>query len=264
MSLLDPSKSGDFSSKSAYLTDQFNRFSNPSPIHSFNWKKLWNAKIHNRHKLLLWRIVNNLLPTKMRLNSIFRTPNLHCHLCNSGQDSSDHLFMRCPFIQQAWFISKWNFRIDFFSNLSVNDWISLILTRNINMFSSQVVCNEFLVFNACLFDLVWFNRNKIAHGSLSLTVQELTKRAMKNANDHWENILLTSTSARSPPNHNWTCPPIGWLKINIDTSFKDGNSHSSCIIRNSNGSIVLAHSSAQKCHDPLTAEALAILEGCKI
>lgn len=44
----NPSKPGKFSSKSAYIVDQSNRFSFSTPPSGFNWNNLWNFKLHNR------------------------------------------------------------------------------------------------------------------------------------------------------------------------------------------------------------------------
>lgn len=203
-----PSKSGNYSSKSAYLVAQSNRFSN-NPTSCFNWKRLWNAKLHNRHKLLLWRILNNVLPSKAKLNSLFSTSDLYCYFCNSNLENLDHLFINCPFIQQMWFISKWNYRIDLFTNTSVNSWLDLIFDCKNKLFTSQNIREEFIVYVAAIFDCLWFNRNRIAHGSSSLTMQELMSKASTSAS-----LSISSTSARSSSNLNWIPPPKSWLKIN--------------------------------------------------
>lgn len=133
----NPSKSGNFSSKSAYIVDQSNRFSPNTHPTGFNWKKLWNSKLHNRHKLFLWRIINNIFPTKARLHYIFHSNDLYCPLCNNDVEDIDHLFIKCPFIQQIWFISKWNFHIDFFHNNSVKDWLTIIFDDTNDLFYSD-------------------------------------------------------------------------------------------------------------------------------
>lgn len=79
----NPSKPGKFSSKSAYIVDQSNRFSFSTPPSGFNWNNLWNFKLHNRHKLLFWRILNNIFPTKSRLNYIFHCNDLCCLFYNN-------------------------------------------------------------------------------------------------------------------------------------------------------------------------------------
>ncbi|KAL3628873.1 hypothetical protein CASFOL_027919 [Castilleja foliolosa] len=89
--LWSPSKSGSFSSNSAYFHSQAPRFTPPLAL-SFNWNKLWCSKIHNKHKLLIWKIVNNVLPCKAKLMSLFQITDTSCLLCNNSVEDLDHLF----------------------------------------------------------------------------------------------------------------------------------------------------------------------------
>lgn len=216
--------------KSAYIVDQSNRFS----LSIFNWKKLWNSKLHNRHKLLIWRIISDILP-KAKLNQLFQIHDLNCFLCNANVENLNHLFVNCPFTQQLWFISNWNYNINVFSDTSFKDW----LCYN-NMFYSQVTRDEFIVFTAVLLDSIWLNRNKIAHGSPGFSVQDLLIKITKSEKDHWSSILKAKTCARSSPNQIWSPPPTGRYKIDTDTAFIDGNAFSSSIVRNNKGSIIMA------------------------
>ncbi|KAL3620422.1 hypothetical protein CASFOL_035334 [Castilleja foliolosa] len=50
----------------------------------------------------------------------------------------------------------------------------------------------------------------------------------------------------------------------MDASFVDGNAFTGAIIRNKNGSILLASTAIHRCLDPLAAECLAILDACLI
>ncbi|XP_012850814.1 PREDICTED: uncharacterized protein LOC105970524 [Erythranthe guttata] len=113
--------------------------------------------------------------------------------------------------------------------------------------------------NKALFSKITWN---VAANSDKLWV--LSRKANQSANTHWKSQITSHTSTKSSPNLSWIPPPFDWLKINNDSSFDDGIAHSSCIIRNSNGSILLAHSTAHVCLEALAAEALAVLEACKI
>lgn len=175
--------------------------------------------------------------------------------------------INCPFIQQIWFISTLNFRLDDFSNMTVKTWLALILDKKCNLFSYLLLREEIIVFTDALFDLIWFNRNKVIHGSSSLYIQDIMLKASKSAKDHW-NIIYTlfSTNVWCLPNHTYNAPP-GWLKENTNSSFIDGKSHFSCIIciiRNNSGSIVLANTTSHLSFDALTAEDLSILEANRI
>jgi len=53
---------GDFSVKSAYLTDQQVRFSSPRHHPKEVWKLIWNSHLHERYIILLWRLFWDILP----------------------------------------------------------------------------------------------------------------------------------------------------------------------------------------------------------
>lgn len=160
-----PSLSGNFSSKSAYLTSQSLRLSPSTHNRPFNWNLLWNSKLHNRHKMLFWRILNDLLPCKDRLNRLFNISDTNYVSCSSDVENLDHIFIHCPLIQQVWFSSHWNFRIATFSHMSINNWIALLFYANNQLFNSNYLRIKFIIFTDVLFDLIWTHRNRVAHGN---------------------------------------------------------------------------------------------------
>lgn len=138
-----PSKSGIFTSKSAFLADNANRIHQSPLLPTFSWKNLWAARIHNRHKLLIWRIVHDILPTRAKLSSFFPLPNSLCPLCDMDLEDVEHLFLKCPYIQQLWFTSKWSFCLTPFINEPIANWIALILRKNGTIFPSDNLREEF-------------------------------------------------------------------------------------------------------------------------
>lgn len=81
-------------------------------------------------------------------------------------------------------ISKWNFKLQAFSNLSINSWINLLLDTNNSLFLSTSTRIELFVFVANLYDLIWLNMNRVIHGSTSFSVQDLVIKATKSADGH--------------------------------------------------------------------------------
>jgi len=56
---------GMFLVKSTYILSQAHSWN--SNISNLPWQKLWKIKVHERVKMLLWRIEANILPTKDNL-----------------------------------------------------------------------------------------------------------------------------------------------------------------------------------------------------
>ncbi|KAL3629912.1 hypothetical protein CASFOL_026224 [Castilleja foliolosa] len=252
-----PSLSGNFSTKSFYHHSQRARFSNHAPT---DWNQIWNFKLHNRHKLLLWRILHNILPNKAKLGDLFPILDPCCFLCNNNVESLDHLFITCPVTQQIWFASFWNFNISTFAHMSISQWIYFIFYKNNKLFDSAAKNHEFILFNVLLFDNVWKYRNSLAHGGSPVAIHVLVKSISRQAELHWLSIVQT-LHYRSSTNP-WTPPPAGWLKINVDAAYNLDLAHSGCILKNEHGSVCMASVNLHNCLDALTAECLVILEAC--
>lgn len=59
------------------------------------WKVIWEAKIHPRHTLLLWKLVHGILPTLTRLHSYLPVLDTACYLCGESEETIHHLFLAC-------------------------------------------------------------------------------------------------------------------------------------------------------------------------
>lgn len=82
------------------------------------------------------------------------------------------------------------------------------------------------------------------------------------ATKHWNSQLCKSITASSITTKIWTRPCTGWLKSNSDCRFIDGISSSVFLIRNHNGSILLASATDYHCTNALVAELFAIRDAC--
>jgi hypothetical protein len=112
-----PSCSSRFTTNSAYLAilnDEFTwtSFHSPSSI----WKDIWKLQLTDRLRLFLWKIDWDILPTKLRLESIIPAyrPDTPCLLCKTGPYSIRHLFFHCHYAILC-------------------DWIRIILSPGANL-----------------------------------------------------------------------------------------------------------------------------------
>jgi hypothetical protein len=96
--LWNPSSTSIFSTKSAHHLLSSSSHHPPSPLPPSSWKSLWKLNINHRLKLLLWKMIWNIIPTKFRISqSMLSTPmDFSCSLCSGPIDSILHLFFACP------------------------------------------------------------------------------------------------------------------------------------------------------------------------
>lgn len=102
---------GIYSVKSGYntlrtwQTQQINNTSTSSD-ETLIWKKIWSLHTIPRHKVLLWRILNDSLPVRSSLRKRGIQCYPLCPRCHSKTETITHLFMSCPLSKRVWFGSN--------------------------------------------------------------------------------------------------------------------------------------------------------------
>ena len=85
--ILDPK--GKFSIKLVFFVSQ-------DPVEqsqpNIQWKPFWKLQLHERLKMLVWRIANDILPTNLNFCMRVGFGNPICPLCHSEEESALHLF----------------------------------------------------------------------------------------------------------------------------------------------------------------------------
>ncbi|KAL5562072.1 hypothetical protein UlMin_031819 [Ulmus minor] len=113
-----PATNGKYSTKSAYLTANKQRFSSLD-IPRTVWLRLWGHKsILPRHKMLWWQLLSNTLPTRDKLNSLFHIDDILCYICRNSNETGAHLLFSCDFSRHFWLASPWNLRTELLADLS--------------------------------------------------------------------------------------------------------------------------------------------------
>jgi len=126
---------GDYSVKSGYQviqgwktnTDQGP--SNQGYMESV-WKKVWALETIPRHKVLLWRILNNALPVRDELQKRGIRCSPLCPRCETSLETINHLYVKCEVTRREWFGSQLgiNFHNTELSNF--NEWLTTFILNN--------------------------------------------------------------------------------------------------------------------------------------
>ena len=64
--------------------------------------RIWKTRLHERQKLLLWRVAAGLLPTKDTLVKFVVSLNPTCVLCEKMDESIVHLLWNCDLARAIW------------------------------------------------------------------------------------------------------------------------------------------------------------------
>ena len=75
-------------------------------------RELWGGLVPHRIEIFSWLALLGKLNTKAKLVhlGILEASNATCNLCNSAQETNDHLFLHCPVASSlwSWWLSLWN------------------------------------------------------------------------------------------------------------------------------------------------------------
>lgn len=134
-------------------------------------EKIWKLEVHDHHKLLLWKILWDIIPTKGRLKSFLPSlPSFSCPLCNEQQETLLYLFLECPISRILWSQSKWPLNLSSLAIATIQDWISFILNPKLKLGLSSQEVHPFQLFAILMLDFTWRLRNDIVHNQKVLSL----------------------------------------------------------------------------------------------
>lgn len=162
------------------------------------WEKLWKAKLHERLKIFIWRILADVIPTWERLNRHFNVGDTSCGLCGAEVENIMHLFKEYLCFLALAFASNWEGKVDSWPYSSLHELEDLCMKTPVTAGFRVWENDSILVLVACLLFCFWNLRNEScfrckvsvleAACLLNLTIDEFT-----------EGLVL-----------NWTSPKIWW------------------------------------------------------
>ena len=116
---------------------------------------MWKLKIHERLKLLLWKIAWDILPTKVVLNRRWPQQDLHCVLCNHSDESIEHILISCPYTSIIWFLSIWLIITASLDHLSPYDIVKYAIFHHKHLQVSLENGYMITLFCSIFFDNIW-------------------------------------------------------------------------------------------------------------
>jgi hypothetical protein len=106
--------------------------------------------MHGRVKNFIWRLSQNILPTRGNLFKKGIKIEPLCPMCNSATETAHHLFMECNFAKLVWFSSSLGIHVPLHSSLT--SWLLNWLEKK-DKLGSQLFCT--------ILWKMWFYRNQM-------------------------------------------------------------------------------------------------------
>jgi hypothetical protein len=227
---------GNFTVKSA-INAKFNYDEEPNEV---NWKGLWKLKLHDRYKMLIWRIASGSLPTKLSLALKMGTGNTYCPLCQMEEESVDHLFFKCSIARAIWFGTSWGIHSNLLSITSSKDIIKLICEPHIPIGQSHAASSlsiQTSIHFAVTLDHIWSLRNQVIHQNHKINLLTTINSLESKIVEHIHSLEVTDLETEKPIVC-WKAPTLGTIKFNVDAAICDNKAVIAAVARDSNGCLL--------------------------
>ncbi|KAM6574787.1 hypothetical protein CsatA_023114 [Cannabis sativa] len=163
-----------FSVKDAYILDQGFRFGPRKD----KWKWIWDPGLHPRIYLMLWKVINDALPTAERVSAFTRFGR--CFYESESEDTI-HLFKECAFAKAIWFTGRFPFVVDSIHYSNIIDFVEAILSSLPGDLRKEVT-----IYIGCVFQAIWKCRNMVRINGCDADVTSVISEAATVFLELWE------------------------------------------------------------------------------
>ena len=209
---------GKFTVKSAYHASQLP--TSNGTIENI-WQDLWKLKIHNRTKMLLWRIGSSALPTEKMLAQRIGGQDTLCHLCGAAEESDIHLFFECSIAKAIWFGCNWSLRSDRVHIDTSEEIVKRVLDplprRALYGMGNKELVEQCSYKMALTLEAIWNLRNLVAHKNEKVNILTTINCLELKVQEHLA-ANCGGEDLRPQGNFKWSCPPSRVIKLNVDAA----------------------------------------------
>ena len=123
------------------------------------WEFIWHLRIPQKIKIFLWKLSQQILPTKefLKIRGIIKDDSVVCSLCHISRETVDYLFLRCEVARFLWdgIFQWWNIQ------LSVAYIYSIMhVWKLANLFPSKKITQVWKIVVAAACWALWLARNQ--------------------------------------------------------------------------------------------------------
>lgn len=119
------------------------------------WKKLWKMRVPRVVKNFLWRVCNNLLPTKENICRKVIVNDPMCPICSAQLETIRHILWKCNSATAVWMECNWKIH-----KLSISKDEGMSLAENLMASLDE----DDLALAGILARKIWLRRNSVVYG----------------------------------------------------------------------------------------------------
>ncbi|CAN6543682.1 unnamed protein product [Malus baccata var. baccata] len=265
-------KRGSYSVKSGYYwcinrtIDRSLQSIRAVSIPSTLWKTVWKLKVPPKIRTFMWKTLHEALATMKNLYIRRSFPSPICPLCNSQDESIEHLFLFCPWVEVVWFGGMLNLRP---IRQHVSSWASWLVQMGAAENGSAEVRINRISYIAFTCWHIWKSRCEFQFNNQAIYPSRVVAAVSRSVTAYQESTFRQSSPSLLIQSSlgdgvQWSPPNQGVIKINVDASWeaRTGEGFTGVVARDEHGRFVAASRHKIKATGATMAEALAIMHGC--
>ncbi|KAL9683228.1 hypothetical protein QQ045_015047 [Rhodiola kirilowii] len=223
------------------------------------WKDYWIMAVPRKVKIFGWRGFHASLPIGISLHRRGMVNNVGCGECGYKIESYSHAFLHCWFARAVW--NKLG--LPELSELPDSVSFADIIHFSWSQFSHR---KRHLILVSLW--LLWYKRNKRKHDDIHYNLYELVYKAanLTRTFEQHESKFASSMKFLYSSDFDWKKPPVGFIKLNCDASWKNSEGGGIGIIARDSGGTTVAVRALKRSEacSSVVCEGLALLESFKL
>lgn len=112
------------------------RFSNHSSdiTSAYLWKFVWKLEVPPKVRSFIWKTLHAALATMENLYRRRSSPSPLCPICKTQEESVEHLFLQCPWVEVVWFGGSLSVRLN---RTDTSSWVIWLIEMYASTKESQ-------------------------------------------------------------------------------------------------------------------------------
>ncbi|CAN1127140.1 Putative ribonuclease H protein At1g65750 [Linum perenne] len=220
------------------------------------WDKLWKVHAPPKTKIMAWRLMRNIVPTREALTRRHINTPGGCGMCDHDTESVWHLFLDCNYAKACWEKAGLQQLVAHLDSTrdDLQSWLTALLNHGASQHTEKALV---------LLWSLWRERNARVWRN-ERTPAFVVARLANESLEEWQKARAPDVTPRHPeppPCPKWHPPPIGQLKCNVDCArFEDQKMRGvGMILRDHEGHIVEFQTRTEPgCPSATNCEALAM------
>ncbi|XP_061350094.1 uncharacterized protein LOC133295304 [Gastrolobium bilobum] len=254
---------GKFTVKSAYAILAIK----DTTIQQFPWESVWRWQGPERIRFFLWLMAGEKLMTNVcRLRRHMALSDL-CPRCNQSSETIFHTIRDCPQSKEVWCMIMPHINQREFFNLNLHNWI----ISNLDSSKDWGMGSDWPLLFGILAWKIWKCRNSWVFEGDRQNAYSLIRSAI----GFRDSVALAANpvfGAGNQPRNRierlvaWCCPPVDWVKLNVDGACDANGTRTGCggVFRDASGTWIVGFCKNLGSGTVLHAELWACLVGLEL